>query len=57
MCYDLLDLSLAIHTIRVEKKPSLSRLSIESSPGSKEGGGDQQMIPELLNEVFSAKAT
>ena len=50
-------LLLAIHTIRVEKKPSLSRLSIESLPGSEEGGGGQQMMPELLNEVSSAKAT
>ena len=43
----------------VEKKPSLvlSRLYIESLPVSKEGGGDQQMMPELLNEAFSAKAT
>ena len=52
----LLDLLLAIHTIWVEKKPSLSHLSIESSPGSEEGGSDQQMMPELLNEAFSVKA-
>jgi hypothetical protein len=48
-----LDLSLAIYTLRVEKKPLLSLLSIESE----EGGGDQQMTPELLMEAFSAKST
>jgi hypothetical protein len=48
-----LDLSLAIYTLRVEKKPLLSLLSIESE----EGGGDQQMTPELLIEAFSAKST
>jgi hypothetical protein len=37
-------------------KPLLSRLSIESTPGSEEGGGDQQMTPELLNEASSVKA-
>jgi hypothetical protein len=41
----------------IEKKPLLSLLSIESSSGSKEGGGDQQMMPELLNKVFSVKGT
>ena len=35
----------------VEKKPFLSPL------WSEEGGGDQQMTPELLNEAFSEKAT
>ena len=35
-----LDLLLTIYTIRVEKKSLLSRLSIESSPGSEEGNGD-----------------
>jgi hypothetical protein len=34
----LMDLWLTIHTLRVEKEPLLSLLSIESSPGSKEGG-------------------
>jgi hypothetical protein len=48
-----LDLLLAIYTLRVEKKPLLSLLSIESE----EGGGDQQMTPELLIEAFSAKST
>jgi hypothetical protein len=48
-----LDLSLAIYTVRVEKKPLLSLLSI----GSEEGGDDQQMTPELLIEAFSAKST
>jgi hypothetical protein len=32
-------------------------LSFESSPRSEEGGDDQQMMPELLNEAFSVKAT
>ena len=46
-----------MHTVCVEKKPFLSPLSIERSLGSEEGGGDQQMMPELLNEAFSEKAT
>ena len=50
----LLDLSLTIHTLYVEKKPLLSLLSIESSTGSEEGSRDQQMMPKLLNEAFSA---
>jgi hypothetical protein len=53
----LLNLSLAIHTLRVEKKPLLSLLFIKSSSGSEEGGSDLQMTPELLNGVFSAKST
>ena len=32
-------------------------LSIGSSSGSKESNGDRQMMPELLNEASSAKAT
>jgi hypothetical protein len=48
---------MANHTLRVEKKPLLSLLSIESSSGNQEGGGDQQMMPKLLNEEFSAKVT
>jgi hypothetical protein len=31
---------------------SLSISSIDSSSRGKEGGGDQQMSPELLNKVF-----
>jgi hypothetical protein len=31
--------------------------STESSPTSEEDGSDQQMIPEFLNEAFSAKTT
>ena len=50
-------LLLTILTLQVEKKPLLSLLSIESSPGSEEGSCDQQMTPELLNEAFSVKAT
>jgi hypothetical protein len=53
----LLDLWLTIHNFRGEMEPLLSFLSIESSLRSEEGGGDQQMMPKLLNEVFSAKAT
>jgi hypothetical protein len=39
--------------------PSLSVSSIESSSiaRGKEGGGDQQMSPELLNKAFSTKST
>ena len=51
------ELSLDMHTLRVENKLLLSLLSIERSLGSREGGSDQQMTPELLNEVFSAKTT
>jgi hypothetical protein len=47
----LLDLWLTIYT------SLLSLLFIESSSGSEEGGGNQQMTPELLNEAFSAKVT
>ncbi len=53
----LLDLSLAINILQVEKKPLLSLLSIESLPGSEESGGDQQMTTEFLNETFSVKST
>jgi hypothetical protein len=53
----LLVLLLTLHTFRDEKEPLLSLLSIESSPRSDEGGGDEQMTPKLLNEAFSAKAT
>ncbi len=42
-----LDLSLAIYTLRVKKKPLLSLLSIKSE----EGGSDHQMTPELLIET------
>ena len=52
----LLDLLLTMHTLWVEKKPLLSLLSIESLSGE-EGSGDQQVMPELLNKEFSAKAT
>ena len=50
-------LSLTVHTLHIEKKPSQSVLSIGSLSGSEEGSGDWQMMPELLNEVFSVKAT
>jgi hypothetical protein len=50
----LMDLSLTIHTLRVEKKACLS---IESSPGREEGGGDQLMTPKFLNKAFLAKST
>jgi hypothetical protein len=45
------------YTLRVEKKPILSLLPIESLSGSEEGSSDQHMTPELLNEAFSAKST
>jgi hypothetical protein len=50
-----LDLWLAIymHILQVENKLLLLLLSIESE----EGGGDQQMTPDLLIEAFSAKST
>ena len=47
---------LDLYTFRVEKKPSLSRLAVESSPGSEEGSNVRQMVSELLNEEFSGKA-
>ena len=50
-------LSLTVRTLPVEKKSLLALLSIESSSGSEEGHGGQQMTPELLNKAFSAKAT
>jgi hypothetical protein len=53
----LLDLSIAIHTLQVEKKPLLSLLSIENLLPSEECGGDQQMMLELLNKAFIAKST
>ncbi len=46
----LLALSLAIHSLRVEKNFFCPLLS-------EEGGGDQKMTPEPLNEAFSAKST
>ena len=49
-------LLLDMHTLCVEKKLLLFRSSIERSLESEEGSGDQQMTPELSNEVFSAKA-
>ena len=52
----LRELLLDMHTLRVETL-LLSLLSIERSLGSREGGGDRQMMPEFLNKVFSAKAT
>ena len=53
----LWELLLDMHPLRIEKKLLLSLSSIERSLGSKEGGGDQQMMPELMNKAFSAKAT
>ena len=52
-----LELWLSLHTSLVEKKPSLFLLSIKSSSWSQEGSGGQKMMPELLNETFSVKAT
>ena len=53
----LWELLLDMKTVYVESKPVLSLLSTESWSGSEEGSGGHQMTPELLNEVFSAKAT
>ena len=53
----LCELSLDMHTLCVEKKLLLSPLFIKRSLGSKEGSGDQQMMPEPLNKAFSVKAT
>ena len=39
------ELSLDMHTLRVEKMLLLSLLSIETSLGSEEGGSDLQMTP------------
>ena len=50
-------LSLTVYILRVEKKLSLSLLSIGSSSGSEEGNGDRQMTSELLIKAFSMKAT
>ena len=53
----LWELPLDMHPLRIENKLLLSLSSIERSLGSKEGGSDQQMMPELMNKAFSAKAT
>ena len=53
----LWELSLDMHPLRIEKKLLLSLSSIERSLGSKEGGSDRQIMPELLNKAFSVKAT
>ena len=50
----LWELLIDMNTVYVENKPVLSLLS---RSGSEEGSNGQQMMPELLNEVFSAKAT
>ena len=52
----LLDLWLAIH-IPFELKRNSLLICIESLPERKDDGGDQQVTPELLNKMFSAKAT
>ena len=48
---------LGLLTSFVEKKSSLSLLSIGSLSGSEESSDNWQITPELLNEAFSAKAT
>ena len=50
------ELSLTVHTLQIKRNPLLSLLFTESSSESKEGSRGQQMMPELLNEAFSAKA-
>ena len=54
---ELQDLLLDLPTSLLEQKPSLSLLFTKSSSRSKEGRGDQQMSPELLNRAFSKKST
>ena len=54
---ELQELSLVLHTSLLEKKPSLSLLSIENWSRSEKGRGDQQMSPELFNKMFSMKST
>ena len=46
-----------MHTFGVENNLLLPLLSIEGSLVSEDGGGDQQMITELLNEEFSVERT
>ena len=53
----LWELSLDVNTLCVENKQLLSPMSIKSWSGSKEGSGDQQMMPKLLNKALSVKAT
>ena len=57
----LWELLLVMHTLCIEKKLLLllSLLSIKKLLGSKEeeGSCDLQIMPELLNKVFSTKAT
>ena len=50
-------LSLDLHTSYLEKKLSLSDLSIESLPRTEEDTVGQQILPELLNKMFSTKST
>ena len=49
----LLELWLTIHTFQAKEKPPLYLLTMESSPGSEKGGGDQQMMSELLIRISS----
>ena len=53
----LQELTLGLLTGFVEKKPSLSLLSLGSSSQSEKSCSDRQIVPELLNETISAKAT
>ena len=48
----LQELLLDLHTRLVEKKPSLSHMSVKSSSRSREARGGQQMSLELLNKAF-----
>ena len=42
-----------LHTLRIERKPVLGLLSINSLSGSKEGRDGQHMTPEHLNKECS----
>ena len=46
-----------VHTLCLKNNSPLFLLSIKSSSGSMEGSGGKQIMPILLKEAFSAKAT
>ena len=46
-----------MHILRLEKKPLLSHLVTESSSGSEEGSGGQQMTPNFLESIVNKSHT